>query len=197
MIILVLFLIQTIELKEYVMAKIHVGDQFPDFKIETVYGTESSISECIGDGKTALVFLRYYGCTLCQYEMINYAEHYNEIVDKDGRLYVVLQSTADSIKKQTTTEAFPFDIICDPKEELYKALDISAAEDMEGLGGGDVMSKITEASKLNLSHGDYEGEELQLPATFVIDKNMTVTYAKYGENGGDTPTYNELKTLLE
>lgn len=179
------------------MAKIHVGDRFPDFRIETVYGTASSITECTGDGKTAFVFLRYYGCTLCQYEMINYAEHYKDIVGNDGRLYVVLQSTIDSIKKQTAAEAFPFDIICDPKEELYKELNIPAAKDMEELGGGDVMSKIAEAGKLNLSHGDYEGEELQLPATFVINKDMTVTYVRYGENVGDTPTYTELKTLLK
>lgn len=179
------------------MAKLQVGDQFPDFKIETVFGTADSIKACIGKGKTAIVFLRYYGCTLCQYEMINYDEHYKEIVGNNGRLYVVLQSTADSIKKQMTTEASPFDIICDPNEELYKALEITSAKDMEELGGGAVMSKITEAEKLNLSHGDYEGEELQLPATFVIDKDMTVTYVRYGENGGDTPTYTELKTLLK
>ncbi len=178
------------------MARLKIGDRLPDYKIETAFDTATSIKECIGKGKTAIVFLRYYGCTLCQYEMINYAENYNDIVGKDGKLYIVLQSTADSIKKQMTTSSFPFDIICDPKEELYKALSIPMARDMEELGGGDVMSKIAEAEKLSLSHGDYEGEELQLPATCVIDKDMIVTYVKYGENGGDTPSPDELRILL-
>lgn len=179
------------------MAKLCEGDIFPDFKIKTVFGTTDSIHGCTGNGKTAIVFLRYFGCTLCQYEILRYAENYNNIIGANGRLFVVLQSTAESIKKQLESQELPFDIICDPDEKIYKALEISTAENMEKLGGGKVMSKIAEAEKLNLSHGDYEGEELQLPAAFIIDNSLTVIYAKYGTNGADTPEPEELKTLLE
>mgnify|MGYP000609266414 FL=1 len=67
---------------------------------------------------------------------------------------------------------------------------------MQELGGGKVAEKVVEARKL-FSHGEYEGEELQLPAAFVVEKDLTVTYARYGKDGADVPTPEELKKLLK
>ena len=44
---------------------------------------------------------------------------------------------------------------------------------------------------------DDEGEELQLPAAFVVDHDLTVTYAHYGRVISDTPTADELAALLK
>ena len=62
-------------------------------------------------GKTALVFLRYYGCTLCQYDLHQYDRNYSEITKGCGQLLVVLQSSPSSIKEQMGQERFPFELI--------------------------------------------------------------------------------------
>lgn len=178
------------------MAKLTVGEKMPDFTAAGVFGSAKLLSSRVGKGKTAIVFLRYYGCTLCQYDIHTYAEHYQEIVGDTGKLFVVLQSTPESIKKQMTRETLPFEILCDPEEKLYKEFEINPAKDMAELGGGNVADKVAEARKRFL-HGDYEGEELQLPAAFVVQSDLTITYARYGKDGADVPTPQELEQLLK
>ena len=178
------------------MAKLTIGEKMPDFTAAGVFGPSEALSSRVGKGKTAIVFLRYYGCTLCQYDIHTYAEHYKEIVGDTGKLFVVLQSTPESIKKQMDRETLPFEILCDPEEKLYKEFEINPAKDKAELGGGNVAAKVTEARKL-FSHGDYEGEELQLPAAFVIQPDLTITYARYGKDGADVPTPEELEQLLK
>ena len=80
----------------------------PDFTAEGAFGPAEALSSRVGKGKTAIVFLRYYGCTLCQYDIHTYVEHYQEIVGDTGKFFVVLQSTLESIKKQMTRETLPF-----------------------------------------------------------------------------------------
>jgi peroxiredoxin len=46
-------------------------------------------------------------------------------------------------------------------------------------------------------HGKYEGNELKLPALFVVDKNASVLYAHYAKNIADMPTADELLEKLE
>ena len=178
------------------MAKLKVGEKIPDFLAVTVFDGEKPFSSRVGEGKTAIIFLRYYGCTLCQYDIYTYAQNYKEIVGDHGKLFVVLQSKPETIKKTVSENDLPFQIICDPQEKLYKEFEINPAKDMQELGGGKVAEKVVEARKL-FSHGEYEGEELQLPAAFVVEKDLTVTYARYGKDGADIPTPEELKKLLK
>ena len=62
------------------MARLAVGEKMLDFTAAGAFGPEEALSSRVGKGKTAIVFLRYYGCTLCQYDIHTYAEHYQEIV---------------------------------------------------------------------------------------------------------------------
>ena len=58
------------------MGKISAGDILPDFVFDTPYEKNCRLSDVANrvKGKTALVFLRYYGCTLCQMDIIGFAE---------------------------------------------------------------------------------------------------------------------------
>ncbi len=179
------------------MAKLNVGEKMPDFSSVTVFDAEAkALSKRVGDGKTAIVFLRYYGCTLCQYDIHLYSENYKDIVGSHGKLFVVLQSKSETIKKTVSENDLPFEIICDPDEKLYKEFEINPAKSMQELGGPEVVAKVAKAKAL-FSHGEYEGEELQLPAAFVVEPDLTITYARYGKNGADVPTPEELKELLQ
>ena len=42
----------------------------------------------------------------------------------------------------------------------------------------------------------YEGNELQLPALFMTDKDLKVCYAHYGKNIMDMPTVDELIEMI-
>ena len=53
---------------------------------------------------------------------------------------------------------------------------------------------LTSLSSANLliQHGDYEGDELQLPALLITDKDLKVTYVHYGNDITDMPIVDEL-----
>ncbi|MBO6000113.1 MAG: AhpC/TSA family protein [Lachnospiraceae bacterium] len=180
------------------MAKLTVGDKLPDFTFQTVDEKDLKISEAVkAAGKTALVFLRYYGCPFCQLDMHDYAENFDEITANGGRFYVVLQSDPEKLSAALSGKSLPYPVICDPGQELYRLLDISAAASMENMMGPKAPAKIERVKAGGYQHGDYEGEELQLPATFVVDPDLNVLYAHYAAEAADSATADELIRILK
>lgn len=177
------------------MPRVKTGEIMQNFQLQTPFRKQMMLKEAVGEQRTAIIFLRYYGCTLCQYDMKLLKDHYQEITEQGGSFMVVLQSTPENISKNIQQDSFPYTIICDPDKTIYKALEITPAQTKEELVGGNTMEKISKARE-SFSHGDYEGEELQLPAVMVVDKNLRVLYIHYGVDAADVPNYDELRVLL-
>ena len=95
-----------------------------------------------------------------------------------------------------------YDVIVDVSfhlEKIYNTLEVYPAESREQLVGEDMdklKAKGAAAREAGFAHGDYEGNELQLPALFITDKEGTVKYAHYGKNIVDMPTVDELIEML-
>ena len=180
------------------MAKLTVGSQMPDFTFVTPFEAGWTMLETAGrvKGRTAVVFLRYFGCPLCQYDMHEYAVAYDSIAETNGQLLVVLQSDPEKLSRELAANTFPFEIVCDPEQRLYHALEIGPAKSTDALVDDQTAEKIKEVERSGLQHGDYEGEELQLPAAFIVTPDLTVVYAHYGTAAGDVPTPSELTALL-
>lgn len=180
------------------MAKISVGDTFPDFKFSTPFRQNASLGDAVAVGMTALVFLRYYGCPMCQYDMHRYAEKYDLITSVGGKMLIVLQSEPEELRKQLgVASPFPFEIICDPTESLYRRFEILPAKDKLKMVGPKTMIKIAKVQAAGYEHGKSEGEELQLPAAFVLTPGLSVTYAHYAKTIDDIPDAEELHKLLQ
>ena len=181
------------------MAKLTQGDKLPEFTYDTPFAAALSISDTTKKvtGKTALVFLRYYGCTLCQYDLHEFATQHEKIVAAGGQMLVVLQSDPAKLAEQLQPGDFPFDIICDPEQKLYKKFEIAAAASKATMVDSRAVAKIAKAAASGFKHGEYEGEELQLPAAFVVEPDLILTYVRYGESVGDVPTPEELCALLK
>ena len=180
------------------MPKLNVGEKLPEFTYDTPFAPGVSIGETAGRvaGKTALVFLRYYGCTLCQYDIHHFAVEQEKIRATGGQMLVVLQSDPAKIAGQMKEGDLPFDIICDPEQKLYHQFDIKPAGSKLKMVDMKTISKLSKAKK-EFQHGDYEGDELQLPAVFVVQPDLTLTHVHYGKAAGDVPTPDELAALLK
>lgn len=181
------------------MSKLERGKYMPEFCYQTPFRNNLSISDTVKlvKGKTALIFLRYYGCTLCRYDMYLYAEYYKEVKKCGAQILVVLQSDSEKLAIQIKPEDFPFEIICDPEQKLYKQLEIPVAKSMLKMADAKTFGKMVSAKKSGFRHGEYEGEELQLPAMFIMDQKRFLSYVQYGKSAGDVPDVKQLITLLE
>ena len=170
------------------MSRLTVGSKFPNEAVLTLKGDKNIADMVSKEGKTAVVFLRYYGCSLSQFDVKLYSEGYEKITAGGNELVVVLQSTPESIERQCPIKV-PFDIICDPLAKLYKELDIEAVADISEAKGEMTMDKINFLrTTTDIVHGDYEGIEEQLPAYFVVDADLNVLHAHYSEELGDVPS---------
>ena len=180
------------------MARVHAGELLPPFTYDTPFAKSVRIEDTLRRvrGKTALVFLRYYGCRMCQYDMRQFEEKYPLIAGTGGQLLVVLQSTPESLRRQTEPEELPYDLVCDPEQRLYRMLEISPAASRETLVDEKSAKKMEMIEKTELRHGDYEGNELQLPAVFIVTPRRELTYVRYGVSAGDVPTPEETAALL-
>ena len=178
--------------------RLQTGDLFPDFIVNTGTRNHVHMAELITQ-KTVLWVIRYIGCTVCRYDVHVLSERYEEIKTKGYELYVVMQSDQEHIQRDLKDAAVPFEIICDDRQKIYQTLDILPAASKEELAGENretLMEKGAKARELGFSHGDYEGNELQLPALFLVDENRKVMLAHYGTDIMDMPTVDELLAML-
>lgn len=184
--------------QEVIVVKLTPGMKIENIVYNTPFRSNQNLADKVAGHKTMLLFLRYYGCTLCQYDMLLLKEQYAKIHAVSGQAKVVLQSDPALLAEELgSPDVYPFEIICDPDGTLYNLFEVNPAASMAELGGGKVMEKIKAAKDRGLTHGRYEGVEEQLPAAFVIDDNMCVTYAHYGTNGADIPDVDEMAELLK
>ena len=183
------------------MAKIEAGCKLADFSFNTPFESDVKLSEkAKGAKKTILLFLRYYGCTLCQLDIREYANAYDRIKAKDAQLLVVLQSPASTINAQMKKEDLPFDIICDPDMGLYKEFELGVAASKEEMIRPEDMPKMGEKrvkmEEYGLSHGAYEGEEMQFPGYFLLDSELNVLEAHRATSILDMPSVDEMIAKL-
>ena len=180
------------------MARLHTGDKMPDFTFHTGYEEGRTVYGSL-KGRTVFWVLRYIGCTICRYDVHMIARRYSEFQAKGAQVFVVMQSDPAHVRDDLKETKLPFDIICDEKQEIYRELDIAPAESMEALGGGQMerlQAKAAAAKACGFTHGDYEGNEQQLPAMFIVEEDGTVSYAHYAANVMDMPTVDQVLAML-
>ena len=107
------------------MPKLTVGDKMPNFTFTTQDRENVSLHAAVkGKKKTVFWVLRYIGCPSCRYDVHMLSQRYQEFLDKDAQVFVVMQSTPESIRKSLADASVPFEIICDPTYDIYHGLDI-------------------------------------------------------------------------
>lgn len=180
------------------MTKLHAGDRMPDLRYDTPFARALSLGETARrvKGRTALVFLRYYGCPLCQYDIHQYAKAYGKIARAGGQLLVALQSDPEKLARQLVPEELPFDILCDPGCAIYRQLGVEPAASQAAMVDAGTLVKLAKVKAGGFKHGAYEGNELQLPAVFVFGPDLVLTHVHYGKSAGDVPDPAGLAALL-
>ena len=105
-----------------------------DFTFNTADEQNLVLSEEVKKAKyTFLIFLRYYGCTSCQIDLIDLAKKYDRFLANDAQVLVVLQSRPETLRAGIETRGIPFRLISDPGQQLYPLYKVYAARDYDAL----------------------------------------------------------------
>lgn len=177
--------------------RLEIGDVFPDISYDTPFETGKSLEKDLAGKPCVIEFLRYYGCTVCRLDIHELEKIYGFIKERGGELKVVLQSSRELVAKELEDHELPFEIICDPEGKLYRQFEINSAKNKLELAGSlAAIRKINAAKSAGFTHGEYEGDELRLPAVFVVGKDMRVGYTHYAKNLGDMPSAKNIAELI-
>ncbi len=180
--------------------KLKVNEKMTDFTYLSPYREgEQHISDFIAGKKTFVVFLRYYGCTVCRVDLHTFSQRYAELAAKGAQLAVVLQSDPALVNKEAPEGTFPFELALDPQQLVYKQFEIEPAKSKLAMVGGSLpkaLKKMKEAKALGFEHGEFEGNEQQLPAIVQVDENGVITYSHYAKSLADMPSFDEMLAKL-
>lgn len=176
------------------MAVLSKGDIFPDIEYISGRDTKERLSARQGGFRAVVLFLRYYGCPLCQLDIHTLAENAARLSSRRVRPFVVLQSPPETLKDIASDS--PLEFICDPEMKLYRAFGVKAADAQERALNLDknlarLQEKDRQIKALGITHGKSEGEEQQLPAIFLLDEARKILYAHYASDILDMPSLEE------
>ncbi|MFX1256346.1 MAG: peroxiredoxin-like family protein [Promethearchaeota archaeon] len=157
--------------------ELKIGDKAPLFKLESYNEGSVDLAQIIGSQKIVLIFSRYFGCPLCHLDLNILLENLPEIKKKGAKVLYVTQSGEKVAKEFIKQKKIDFPVIPSSKDELYKeyGLGIMTSDAVK-----EIRTKIKEAVKMGIEHGEYEGYEKQGPGQFVIDTDGTIIHAKKG-----------------
>jgi len=168
-------------------SKLMIAKKAPDFQFKTPWDDEANFYKAVGNHPAVLIFLRYYGCPVCQMEMIKIKQQIDLVSKIGGRVFVVLQSTPETLASLTKKEDWPFTIISDPQGKVFQLYGVDAGGIIKYLHPAGLIAAIKAISR-GFRHGKFEGKETQLPAAFAMTADKLIKYGYYGENIGDVPS---------
>lgn len=155
--------------------KIKVGDAAPKFKLESFNSGIIDLDQLIGSQKIVLIFSRYFGCPICQLDLVELLKQANEIQNKGAKLLYITQSGEEKAKKFIEEKKITFPVIHSSKDELYAQYGLGR---FSATAAAKILGKGKEAKKAGYEHGEYEGYEMQCPGQFVIDTDGIIIHAK-------------------
>ncbi|MFX0017781.1 MAG: redoxin domain-containing protein [Promethearchaeota archaeon] len=157
--------------------KLKEGDNAPLFRLESYNAGIIDLEESIGKQKIVLIFSRYFGCPICQLDLNILLEDLDKIKAKGAKILYITQSGEKVAKEYIDKYKIDFPVIPSSKDELYAEYGLGLMT--EG-AVAEVRSKLKEAMKLGIEHGEYEGWEKQGPGQFVIDEEGKLIHARKG-----------------
>ena len=161
--------------------------QAPDFTFDTPWEQHLEFHKSIEGTMAVLFFLRYLGCPICQSKISEIRHDAEQFRAKGASVFVVLQSDPAVVRAALEDdEAMPFTIICDPEQAIFKRYGVEPGNIFHYIAPSVIMKSIR-ASRGGFARGLKEGNELQRPAVFIIDRQKTVAFAYHGKNIGDLP----------
>jgi peroxiredoxin len=166
--------------------RIIAGTPAPDFTFDTPDERDHAFHRSIEGSVAILFFLRYLGCPICQYKIAEIRRDAVKFTDKGAKIFVVLQSDPAIVEQAVGDEPTPFTIICDPEQAIFKLYGVEPGNILHYIAPS-VILKSFRASRSGIKRGLKEGNEMQRPAVFIIDRHKMVAWAYHGRNIGDLP----------
>ncbi|MFC7157792.1 peroxiredoxin family protein [Halomarina halobia] len=149
-----------------------VGQQAPDFELESTSGKTVTLSDTLSNGPTVIVFFRGYWCSYCQ-------EHLRTFSHLNYDLWRHLNVDILPISSSTVPD------LVEMRDRFELTLQLLSDEDLE------VTRQYTDTED-NSKHG-----EIPVPSTVIVDTDGIVRYQQIGDDPADRTSANLVRHILK
>lgn len=153
---------------------LQVGATVPDFSAEDIFNKTFKLSNALKNGSLVLIFIRGQWCPFCNKHLKVLQDQFHKIYAKGASVIVVTPEKSEFIKKTIEKTRAEFTILYDEDYKIAEAFDVLFLPNKITR----VMYNTVLGAKLKESHSD-DSERLPIPATFIISKEMKVTWRHF------------------
>lgn len=155
---------------------LNVGDIAPDFTAKNQNNVEVSLKKQLKTGSVVLIFYRGEWCPFCNQQLQALQDSMGLITAKGANIIAVSPEKAENITKTIKKTKATFNVVTDENAKILKAYKVAFELD----------EKTTEKYKgygVNLmERNGSNGNNLPVPAVYIINKDGKITYRYFDEN---------------
>jgi peroxiredoxin len=168
-----------------------INSKAPDFKAKDQNGKEVRLKDILKKGKVVLIFYRGQWCPYCNKYLKKLEDSLQLIKDKGATVIAITPELPENISKTIEKTNAEFTILFDEDLKIMKAYDV------EFELPENVLTRYRNTGiKIEENNGK-NGNFLPIPATYIIDKESTITYRYFQSDYKKRPSVQEILTNLD
>jgi peroxiredoxin len=169
--------------------KLQRGDKAPSFSLPNASGKVIVLEDQLRQGAVVLTFYRGVWCPYCNLQLKQYQDMLPQIREAGATLIAVSPMNPDNSLSMQETNALQFEVLSDAGNQTARQY-TSVFRNSEAS-----LQAMKDLGFDFFSFYDDDSAELPVPATFVIGRDRTITFA--GSSGGDYRERVEPQAILE
>jgi peroxiredoxin len=163
----------------------------PDFTTKDQNGAVINLKEKLKKGPVVLIFYRGYWCPYCSKQLKKLEDSLLQITNKGATLIAITPEQPENISKSVEKSKVTYPVVFDDGLKIMKSYDVAYAVDEKTIntykGYGIDFTKV---------NGDTNGNNLPVPATFVISKEGKIVYRHFDKDYTKRPSVAEILEKL-
>ena len=163
----------TTKLKELNLSKkaLKSGDKIKEFSLPNALGKQISIKEILSNNSYAILnFYRGGWCPYCSLELNEFKEYINNFNNLNTKIVAISPQTPDATLSTQEKLELSFEVLSDVDNIVSKEFGLVFKLD-------DEVVDIYKSFNIDLaSSNNSNNNEIPIPATYLIDKNMQIIY---------------------
>jgi len=180
--------------------KLSIGQKAPQFILKDIYGNSIQLQSFKGK-KLLVSFFRDVSCPFCNLRIRDLSKKREQLEAQGLYMIFFFESTPDQLNNSPFhKKASPIPLIGDPEMTTYKKFGVeqSTTKLLKTFLQGGIMKAKKDTKDFNIPDKKEKHTTLNLiPADFLIDENLVIQKAYYGEHLRDHLPTSEIVSFAE